>query len=221
MFYGAAEFSRDCDIVIVADQANLARLTAALGELQAECIAVPRLDVEYLRRGHAVHFRCQHSDARGIRLDVMTRMRGCDDFEKLWDRRTTIEDEQGFTYELLSVEDLVKAKKTQRDKDWPMIRRLVESHYDQFRDAPTSDMVKFWLRESRTPSLLATVARERPEERDVVAQVRPLLRETDLADNARTEQLLLAEELRERKIDEEYWRPLKVELEALRANRRR
>jgi len=26
-----------------------------------------------------------------------------------------------------AIEDLVKAKKTQRDKDWPMIRRLIEA----------------------------------------------------------------------------------------------
>lgn len=221
VFYGAAEFSRDCDIVMVADQANLTRLTAALTDLQAECIAVPSLDVDYLQRGHAVHFRCQHSDARGIRLDIMTRMRGCDDFEKLWDRRTTIVDEEGFTYELLSVEDLVKAKKTQRDKDWPMIRRLVESHYDQFKDAPTSDMIKFWLRESRTPAMVATVAREHPEYLEVAAKVRPLLLELDLADIAGIERLLWAEELHERKSDEEYWRPLKVELENLRAKHRR
>ena len=38
-FYGAAEFSRDCDIVIVADDGNLARLNFALSALQAECIA--------------------------------------------------------------------------------------------------------------------------------------------------------------------------------------
>ena len=59
----------------------------------------------------------------------MTKLRGCDEFEQLWLRRTSIDDPNaGFVYELLSIEDLAKAKKTQRDKDWPMIRRLVESH---------------------------------------------------------------------------------------------
>jgi hypothetical protein len=125
VFYGAAEFSRDCDIVIVADEDNLARLTATLDELDAECIAVPPMDWRHLDRGHALHFRCKHADAAGIRLDVMTRMRGCDDFDSLWDRRSTLQDAEGFVYELLGIEDLVKAKKTQRDKDWPMIRRRV------------------------------------------------------------------------------------------------
>jgi hypothetical protein len=35
VFYGAAEFSRDTDLAIVADEANLARLRRALADLQA------------------------------------------------------------------------------------------------------------------------------------------------------------------------------------------
>ena len=34
VFYGAAEFSRDTDLVIVSDPENLGRLRAALGELE-------------------------------------------------------------------------------------------------------------------------------------------------------------------------------------------
>ena len=36
VFYGAAEFSRDCDVVILADEDNFKNLNAALAELQAE-----------------------------------------------------------------------------------------------------------------------------------------------------------------------------------------
>jgi hypothetical protein len=35
VFYGAAEFSRDADLLILADDANLARLKATLQDLQA------------------------------------------------------------------------------------------------------------------------------------------------------------------------------------------
>src|SRR5262245_46037439 len=76
VFYGAAEFSRDTDLVILADSANLARLRNALAELQAEVIAVPPFELKYLRRGHAIHFRCQHPDALRMRVDVMSKMRG-------------------------------------------------------------------------------------------------------------------------------------------------
>lgn len=52
VFYGAAEFSRDTDIVILADQDNIERLNSALSVLEAECIAVPPLQLDYLARGH-------------------------------------------------------------------------------------------------------------------------------------------------------------------------
>lgn len=221
VFYGAAEFSRDCDIVIVASESNLNRLAAALDELQATCIAVPPMDAAHLERGHAVHFRCKHPEADGIRLDIMTKMRGCDDFDALWDQRTTIQDAEGVVYELLGIEDLVRAKKTQRDKDWPMIRRLVDSHYDQNRDEPTDDRVRFWLRESRTPEVLIRVAAEHPELLKEVMKQRPLLVETLGASRTALRQELDKEQAAERKADQQYWRPLMTELEAMRLAKRK
>ena len=116
VFYGAAEFSRDCDVVIVANDENLACLESATEELQSQCIAVPPFEKQYLDRGHAVHFRCGHPDVSGIRLDVMTKMRGCDDFETMWERRMTLQDADGTIYEVLGIEDLVRAKKTRATK---------------------------------------------------------------------------------------------------------
>lgn len=59
VLYGAAEFSRDTDLVIVAEAVNLTRLRRALAELQAEVIAVPPSQLRHLQPGHAVHCRCQ------------------------------------------------------------------------------------------------------------------------------------------------------------------
>ncbi len=53
VLYGAAEFSRDTDLLIPANAGNLTRLRQALAELGAELIAVPRLRLRHLRRGHA------------------------------------------------------------------------------------------------------------------------------------------------------------------------
>ncbi len=131
VFYGAAEFSRDTDLAIMADAANLARLRGALEDLQADVIAVPPFTLNHLRRGHAIHFRCRHPDALRMRVDVMSRMRGVEPFPKLWRRRTVIELADGMICDLLSLPDLVQAKKTQRDKDWPMIRQLLEAHFFQ------------------------------------------------------------------------------------------
>ena len=221
VFYGAAEFSRDCDIVIVADQDNFKRLASTLDELQADCIAVPPMDWSHLDRGHAIHFRCKHPEATGIRLDVMTKMRGCGDFESLWEQRTTIADNDGFVYQLLGIEDLVNAKKTQRDKDWPMIHRLVDSHYDQNRDEPTDDRVRFWLRESRTPEVLIRVAAERPELLREVMKKRPLLVETMSASRSALRQELEKEQASEMEADRRYWQPLMKELEAMRLAKRK
>ena len=221
VFYGAAEFSRDCDIVILSDEANLSRLASALEELQAECIAIPEFKPGYLARGHAVHFRCQHLDAKNIRLDVMTKMRGCDEFEQLWLRRTSIDDPiVGIVYELLSIEDLVKAKKTQRDKDWPMIRRLIEAHYRQFSSEPTPAIIRFWLQELITPDLLQQVALENPDLLPIVAELRPWLMNVDLNDVEAIERELESEKQKERLLDVAYWQPLKQELYDLRASKR-
>ena len=84
VLYGAAEFSRDTDLVVLCETENLSRLQKALDELKAKPIAVPPFRIEYLNRGHAVHFRCAHPDAVGLRVDVMSVMRGVDAFEKLW-----------------------------------------------------------------------------------------------------------------------------------------
>ena len=183
VFYGAAEFSRDTDLAILADTANLARLRKALAELQAKPIAVPPFQIKYLRQGHALHFRCQHPEALRMRVDVMSKMRGVEAFAKLWQRRTTIELPDGTLCDLLSLPDLVQAKKTQRDKDWPMIRRPVEAHYFQHRKNPRMAQGKFWLRERRTPELLAEVARTHAGVCRRLVVIRPLLAHATM-DNA-------------------------------------
>jgi hypothetical protein len=76
VFHGAAELSRDTDFAIVAETANLRRLPKALDDLKAEVIAVPAFELNYLRKGHAVHFRCYHPEAFRVRIDVMSKMRG-------------------------------------------------------------------------------------------------------------------------------------------------
>jgi len=216
VFYGAAEFSRDTDFAILADAANLARLRKALAELQAESIAVPPFELKYLRRGHALHFRCQHPEALRMRVDVMSRMRGVDSFAKLWKRRTTIELPDGTKCDLVSLPDLVQAKKTQRDKDWPMIRRLVEAHYFQNNAKPRAAQIKFWLQELRTPLLLLEVARTHASLARRLATKRPLLRHAAAGKLAQLESALTAEENHVRTEDKAYWSPLLKELERLR-----
>ena len=217
VFYGAAEFSRDTDVTLLADPENLKRLRQALDDLKAEVVAVPPFGLEYLHRGHAIHFRCLHPEAEGMRLDIMSIMRGVDEFPALWSRRTTAEIDPGESYELMSLPDLVRAKKTQRDKDWPMIRRLIEADYQNNWEKPDDAQIRFWFREARTPELLTSLAERFPNIHSEMKSERSCL--CVLGEVAAVEQALELEERKERALDRAYWLPLKKELEALRHER--
>ena len=216
VLYGAAEFSRDADFAILASEENFGRLQLAMDELEAEVIAVPPFDRYYLEKGHAVHFRCQHPEARGFRVDVMVKLRGVDPFTDLWARRTTWDFEGGTQVDSLSLPDLVASKKTQRDKDWPMVRRLVEASYVQGFQNPTPEQIVFWLKELRTPHLLTECVGRFPTEARELGDFRPAVHAALAGEPARVEEALDLEEAAEREIDRAYWAPLKVELEQLR-----
>lgn len=118
ILYGAAEFSRDVDVAVLATDKNLELLRQALDELRAKQVFVPALQKEALLRGHASHYRAGIPEAEGIRVDVMSVMHGCDPFAALWRRRQMVTlPGLGRVY-ILSRPDLVQAKKTQCDKDW-------------------------------------------------------------------------------------------------------
>ena len=220
VFYGAAEFSRDADLAVLADDENLELFGRALEGLQAERVAVPPFERRYLDMGLAVHFRCQHPDAKGVRVDVMSKMRGVDGFQELWSRRTTL-DVDGERIELLSLPDLVLAKKTQRDKDWPMVARLLEANYFANQAEPTGEQMRFWLRELRTPTLLIDLASRFPLEAEETAYTRPLLLLAAAGDSEALRAALRAEEDEEREVDRQHWVPLRAELERLRRDHAR
>jgi hypothetical protein len=214
ILYGAAEFSRDADLAVLADNNNLEKLQCAVVDLEAAVIAVPPFERQYLDRGHAIHFRCKHPDANGVRLDIMSVMRGVERFGLIWDRRTTVSigDEQ---IDVLGLPDLIAAKKTQRDKDWPMIRRLVDVNYLENRGCETSELLSFWMNELRSPETLRQVVEQHAEaasqvDRQVVKRILAGADDGDLSAD------LLSEEQAVRQADKEYWEPLKRELSALR-----
>ena len=219
VLYGAAEFSRDTDFAILAEQENLDVLRCALADLQAETIAVPPFEKQFLDRGHAVHFRCAHPEALRMRIDIMSRMRGMESFENLWQRRTTFDLPFGLSVETLSLPDLVQAKKTQRDKDWPMIRRLLEANYFENRQRPAPQRIVFWLRELRTAPLLIEVVASFPSRSSELQTERPLLKLALLGETDQLEAALDLEQKQEQALDRQYWLPLRAELEVLRRER--
>jgi hypothetical protein len=139
-------------------------------------------------------------------------MRGVDSFAKLWTRRTTIVVD-GDSINLMSLPDLVQAKKTQRDKDWPMLRRLLEVNYFENRKDPTREQIRFWFLELRTPDLLIELAKQQGRIPDPLRRKRPLLELVVKSSKSSLVDALLSEEQKEREADREYWAPLKKELE--------
>ena len=219
ILYGAAEFSRDIDLSVLISTENLEALRKVLRELEAEPVFYPDLSVEALLKGHACHFRCQRKDLKGLRVDVSGVMRGVDDFHELWKRREEIEAPEIGRIVVIGLSDLVKSKKTQRDKDWPMIRRLIEADIHAAPDQASDDRIRFWFAECRTSELLILLAEEYPEIARMMAANRPLLDFAIQGSRDEVQRLLREEEDKEREADREYWKPLRKQLEEWRLKR--
>lgn len=221
ILYGAAEFSRDIDFAVaVSPGDNLGRLRRALNDLRAVPVYVPPLEARYLRRGHACHFRCGAAGVKGLRIDLMSRMRGAPAFGVLWRRRTVVRLRGVGGVEMVSLPDLVRIKKTQRDKDWVMLRRLVEVDCRQASTPASRAQVRFWLMECRSPELLSELAGRFGPEARTLAGRRKALAEALRGRTRQVERCLRNEEDREREADRSYWAPLRRELERWRLGRR-
>ena len=216
IIYGAAEFSRDSDFVIFNAPDNLARMRKALKALKAEPIYVPPLDEKYLERGHACHFRCGAVDVKGLRIDVMAKLRGCDEFDILWGRRKKLSLKSGITLNIISLQNLVRSKKTQRDKDWLMLKRLVDNDIilKKYKAAP--GRTKWWFGECRNADILVELAKRYRALAKKIMKERSLISSAIRGDKRGLIIKLNKEEAEERKKDIAYWLPLRKELEALR-----
>jgi hypothetical protein len=216
IIYGAIEFSRDSDFVILADLENIDRIKIALKALEAKPVYFPEFRVEYLRKGHACHFRCEAEDVMGLRIDMLSVLRGCAPFDELWKRRKIVTINDGTDVDVIGLSDLVQSKKTQRDKDWFMIKRLIENDIALNKDNPDQVQIEWWFRESRTPEHLRRLAEKYPDIIKETLSQRPLLDYAIKGDLPILTRALYEEEQLERQKDIEYWKPLRKELEMLR-----
>jgi hypothetical protein len=212
---GAAEFGRDIDVAVSVAPGNLSRLQAALRELGAVQLFSPGA----LGRGHACHFRCHARGLAGIRLDVMSVLRGADPFDRLWRRRRSIHLPGIGRLILISLCDLVLIKKTHRDRDWPMIVRLVEADIVRKRRRISRDDVKFWLQERRTVDRLQDHLRRFPRDAWKQSVRRPVSRFLIERKPRAAEKALRDEQRREMALDRMYRAPLRAELEQWRLRR--
>lgn len=219
ILYGAAEFTRDIDLAVAVSPANLKRLQAALRELDAESIYFPPLSAAVLRRGHACHFRSYLPGLHRLRIDVMARMRGVDPFARLWKRRVEMDLPGVGRLPVMALPDLVRAKKTQRDKDWPMIRRLIEADIARAQGRAEPSRMEFWMNECRSYEVLRELAVRQPALARRLASRRPALRAAMKGEASKSAAFLRKEEDAERARDRRYWAPLRRELEHWRLGR--
>ena len=188
----------------------------ALEELEAEPAYVPPLTIEHLQRGHACHFYCNAPDVQDLRVDIMSKMRGCESFDKLWKRRKTVRLKGGKAIDIMGLEDLAQSKKTQRDKDWLMLKQLVDNDIMLNKNKPAKEKIRWWLHECRSAELLVDLSKKYSVIAKECAKTRPLLKSAISKDVQKLNLKLIEEELEERRKDVEYWKPLRKELEALR-----
>lgn len=214
ILYGAAEFSRDTDFVILCNLENIKNIKKALKKLKAIRIYVPSLNIKYLLKGHACHFKCQDGYIKGLRVDILAKLRGCSDFNQMWKRRTTVEINKSDKIEIIGLKDLVASKKTQRDKDWMMLTKLVDN--DIFiTEKPDKEKIKWWFKECRSIENLEKLCITYKSVAEECTIQRPLLKYV-LNDKQKSADLLKQEELEDREKDKKYWLPLRKELEILR-----
>lgn len=216
VLYGAAQFSKDLDFLILADAGNFRRLQTALDELQARRAFGPPFDPILLERGHAVHFCYHAAGLEGLRIDVLTRLRYMPPFETLWERRRVVEVSDGLELQVLSLMDLVESKKTQRSKDWPELDFLVAIHYQENRHSPKPEWIDFWLTEARTPEFLIELVNRFPAEATALVATRPPLTPALRGDFEEFRREIDAEIRAEQDKDRRYWEPLKREMEEFR-----
>jgi hypothetical protein len=50
-----------------------------------------------------VRFRCHCAEAAQLRIDVMSALRGIDPFPDPWERRTTLVDAEGATWDVMNI----------------------------------------------------------------------------------------------------------------------
>jgi len=220
ILYGGAEFSRDLDLMVAARADSLPPLEAALHALEATLVALPALRLDFLRRGHAVHYRCGRADTDGLRIDIMTHPPRLGDLEAVWNRGVTFQLGED-TVPVIALADLIATKKTQRDKDWATIGELIEADIVAHRASADPEHLALWLREAREPDTLLELAAALPDLTGDEARQRPLLAIALRQDRAGLEVALAEEQIKGKRADREYWAPLRAELEQMRHEHRR
>jgi len=218
----------DVDIWVALTEENLNRLRQALHDLDARPHFLPPLEMDFLRRGHGVHFK-HGTGPDEIRVDILGQPPRVDDYASA--RAEAVEGEiEGVRCRIIDPGRLVHLKKTLRPRDYLDIRALVD-HVFQAADQDPDWRGKFapWLaQELRTPLYLLKMAAQWPTGRQSLAEsnravcqvalehVQDYGTDREEAAVAAIEQALAEEFEAFKQADLAYWEPLLQEIRELR-----
>ena len=122
--YGAAHFSQDVDLWVDPVSSNVRALLRALADLGARVHKLtPPLSQKHLRRGHGFHFVVPQRGELDLYLDVMGQPPRVGRFGPARRRARRMRTPWG-TLGVVSIEDLVRIKATNRPSDYEVITRL-------------------------------------------------------------------------------------------------
>lgn len=145
VLYGAAFFSQDLDLWIRPTRSNVTVLIEALRRLKARLHKLtPPLTLPNFRRGHGFHFRVPQPGSTDLFLDIMGQPPRVGGFDGAWKRAEGMKSPWG-RLPVVSIEDLVEIKKTNRLADYEVITRLVLIRLDR-EERPSRDVLRWALR---------------------------------------------------------------------------
>ncbi len=223
--YGAAQFTRDADFWVKPTKKNLACLQKALKQLKARIRFLPPLDIAYLKKGHGVHFRFNHSGQTFL-IDFLGKPpRVASSFDNAYSDTNRIQ-WHGLSVPLIDIKRLIATKKTEREKDYIVIKELVDSVFEEVKDSkPLRNKLTAWLlQELRTPDSLITITKEWKNGKQYALQSgreAAILACSKTATNDDIQKALEKEKENLRKADKEYWKPFRDEIKNMRKEQRR
>ena len=152
VLYGATEFTEDLDIWVAPDQENLDRLLATLRRLNARVGPLtPCLTEQNARFGHGFHFVVTEPDGHSWPVDVMGQPPRVGDFDSAFSDALAL---LPSLPKLKTIDPmrLVALKKTDRDRDYSVIARLVELTVEDWlrRGIPTPAQMRWACAEARS-----------------------------------------------------------------------
>lgn len=216
VLYGGAQLTEDVDLWIHPTAANFRSFLQALASANARVYKVtPPLQLSYLRKGHGFHFVL----GRDLYLDVMGKPPRVGSFAAALRRCRRINTDWGLL-PVVSPEDLVLLKQTNRPSDYETISNLVRMRVEEDNRASVlrwALLNTFDVEDLASFAVAAVQKLKRLPLRPALRALLPITSPPPDARVARSARLLALEAADVQERGRRYWLPYIEEIKALRA----